>query len=454
MAVVLRAVVLGASCALAFAVSCSSEDAKKTGPLTGNDAGAIAEPCVPDESGPVPKDRCSEDGSDSSLPKCGEWTKVEIPGTVCGDGSQYKFFVNYSNKSNDLVVSFEPGGACWDYESCSGAGGIRGAANPHGIPDDHMSKYQYLNLLQRSDVNPAQDYNMVFLSYCTGDVHSGNNVITYEKPTDVDAGPSAPDELVFHHAGHGNTMAVIDWMNDHFKTVPKMLVTGCSAGGAGAIINYYFIREGMKGAQCGYLLDDSGPIFHSDGPSKALHAKTRSSWDVDSVLDTLQGKLSVSPDAIKKDFGLMNEALADKYPSDRLTLTMYRMDLNYSLYSYQRFFDHPTEQQIHDYWWEDITELRKTYDAYPNLAYYFPYFREDNCSHCVSIPPLDHVDATLEYVLVNPWFGSEIQSKNVTLKDFAVRLLDDTKPLIDYVEDPIASEKFTDEQSNKCMEGG
>jgi hypothetical protein len=54
------------------------------------------------------------------------------------------------------VVSVEPGGACWDYESCSGAGGIRGAANPHGIPDDHMDRYQYLNLLQRPSRTPRK----------------------------------------------------------------------------------------------------------------------------------------------------------------------------------------------------------------------------------------------------------------------------------------------------------
>jgi hypothetical protein len=81
-------------------------------------------PCAPDESAPVPVTRCTADATDTSLPPCGAWLKVEIPGTICGDGSQYKFFVNYSNVSNNLVVSFEPGGACWDYASCAGVGGI------------------------------------------------------------------------------------------------------------------------------------------------------------------------------------------------------------------------------------------------------------------------------------------------------------------------------------------
>src|SRR5690349_13411634 len=81
----------------------------------------------------------SEHGPDvPDRPSYGEWVAVEPEGAVCGNGSQYKFFVNYSETSNDLVVAFEPGGACWDYESCTGQSGIRGAANIDGIPEHHM----------------------------------------------------------------------------------------------------------------------------------------------------------------------------------------------------------------------------------------------------------------------------------------------------------------------------
>ena len=57
----------------------------------------------------------------------GTWEKVELPGTVCGNDSQYKIWVNWSNDSDNLVVVLEPGGACWDYDSCTGNAGIRRA---------------------------------------------------------------------------------------------------------------------------------------------------------------------------------------------------------------------------------------------------------------------------------------------------------------------------------------
>ncbi|HLK40427.1 MAG TPA: pectin acetylesterase-family hydrolase [Polyangiaceae bacterium] len=426
-------------------------------------------PCVPDASAPIPPDRCTTDPNDMSHPQCGAWIKVELPGTVCGDGSQFKFFVNYSNTSNDVEVHFEPGGACWDYASCSGAGGVRGAANPHGIPDDHMSQYQYLNLLRRTTDNPAQDYNMVFVSYCTGDVHTGNNVITYVSEGGApdggagdDGGAEAggdggPMELTFHHAGHANTLAVIDWIHKTFPTIPRLFMTGCSAGGAGAILNYPFMREGLgSSVQCSYLLDDSGPIFHSDGPSKQLHETIRSAWNVDPILQSLSGILPVSLADLQTDFGLVNVAIAQKYPHDRLSLTAYRMDLNYSLYSYQRFFPGSTEAQIHAMWWQDLQELMATYDAQANLAYYIPFFRSDNCSHCVSIPPIGNapIEPTDDNkVLTMPWAGSEIREDMIDLKQFCADLLDDTKPLKSYLQAP-QNASFAPAVSAMCMQGG
>jgi hypothetical protein len=69
--------------------------------LAGSSANANDGPCRPDHSAEVPE---------RTLP--GIWQKVELPDTFCGNGSPYKFFVNYSDSSNNLIISFEPGGAC------------------------------------------------------------------------------------------------------------------------------------------------------------------------------------------------------------------------------------------------------------------------------------------------------------------------------------------------------
>lgn len=345
-------------------------------------------------------------------PAYDEWIKVEIPGTVCGNGSQYKFFVNYSDTSNNVVVAFEPGGACWDYESCTGQAGIRGAANIDGIDDRHYELAPFISpWFQRvNNANETRDWNYVYVPYCTGDVHTGNNVVTYSDPSG-----EQPD-VEFHHNGHANTMAVIDWMAGEFKSVPKLLVTGCSAGGAGSTVNYYYMRKGLPGVEKSYLLADSGPIFPTPpdgrGFSKPIHQQVYQSWAVESLLSELPATFDPA------DFGSINDLLATEFPDDRLALTYFRRDGNYTLYSYERFFDFPPFEEIMDMWWADTQLLVDRLDGYPNFGYYIPYWRALNDSHCTTL---------IDFI------GSEIQEAGVDLHDYVDNLLGDG-PLESYLE--------------------
>jgi hypothetical protein len=343
------------------------------------------------------------------------WIKVEPEGAVCGNNSQYKFFANFSETSDDLVVVFEPGGACWDYESCSGAAGIRGAANPDGIPDDHFELASFISpFLQRFDeTSPTRDWNMVYVPYCTGDVHTGNNVITYEDP----AGEAAP--LTFHHAGHANMEKVVEWIDGNFTRVPHMLVTGCSAGGAGSITNYYFLRKGIAAVDQGFMLDDSGPIFPSGGYSQPLHDKVRESWNTDSILVDLPS--SFDPE----DFGTINTALAAEFPDDRLATTYFRRDMNFSLYSYERFYDWPPKEEILRMWDEDTQLLVDMYDRTDNLYYYIPYWRELNDSHCTTLISFP---------------GSEIEDHQMTLDAWVADFLDESRVPQSAMEAPVPGE--------------
>lgn len=339
-----------------------------------------------------------------------EWLKVEVPGTVCGNGSQYKFFVNYKEGAKDLLIMLEPGGACWDYDGCSGKSDL-GAAHPDGIPDNLMNDAgQSANispLIRRKLEGPTKDFNMVFLPYCTGDVHTGNNVIVYSDPKG-----EAPD-LEFHHNGHNNVVAATAWMDHQFQDIDRLFVTGCSAGGAGSIINYYFFRSGLN-AKRGYMLDDSGPIFPSTGYSKLLHTKIRESWNVDSVLTELPEGYPISD-----DFGVINTHVADIFPDDRLTTVFFQRDYNYSRYSYENFYDDNAKSDIMKYWAADTDLLVDLYETRENLGYYLPYWRALNDSHCVSIAS---------------YLDTDIEELDMDLGDFIDELFDDEAPVGRYRE--------------------
>ncbi len=406
----------------------------------------------------------------------GEWLKFEPAGASCSDGSPYKFFVQFSETSDDVIIFFEGGGACWDYESCSGRGGIRGAANPNGLPDDHATslvefeglpvdaKFVYPLLNDDPDVSPMADWNKVFVPYCTGDVYAGQTTTTYMDPDGVE-----PDNE-FRHFGHTNVLAMIDELNGMFASVPRLFVSGCSAGGAGSIVNYHFLRSGLNEVGRGYLLDDSGPIYPSSEPtsrSLPVHDRIRSVWNVDQLIMS-----APRADDIFDDFGNISEVLAAEYPDDRLAATFFRFDYNYSLYSYERFYDNdsgtlmPIEfgsapgldedawldrADFYSLWWDDIALLRAQYDASDNLAYYLPFYRDTNDSHCVTIPGLEDAPAPVLLDAINyistdgemgafaplAWDGSDMDTDTgtMTLRDFVDHLLDDSTPLESHFED-------------------
>ena len=406
-------------------------------------------------------------GSGFEPPEFGSWVKYEPEGAVCSDGSQYAFYVEFSETSDNVIVYFMGGGGCWDYESCV-SGGARGAANPNGLPDDYANSHAEIagltiNVneiypLMNDDpaVSPMADWNKVFVPYCTGDVYSGSITNTYEDPDGVE-----PDEE-FAHQGHTNVIAMTEMLNEMFDTVPKMFVGGCSAGGVGALVNYYFLRTGIEGVERGYLLDDSGPIFPSaedTSRSAFLHQEVREVWDAESLIAK-----APQPSLLQSDFGALSTVLADEFPDDRLATTMFRLDYNFSLYSYERFWtrENPAEVMpivpyaldsglgldqdvaldraaVYDLLWDDQALLRAQYDGKSNLGYYMPFYRTTNDSHCVSVPGFEDVSIGEALNLFQndfgslAWLGSEIGDMN--LRAYVEHLLDDDEPLESFFEE-------------------
>ena len=357
------------------------------------------------EAGPEPIQNPVRDTYDT-------WIKVEPPGVVCGNNSQYKFWVNYSDKSDNLLVVLEPGGACWDYDSCTGKNGIRGAANVNGLADDHFKLASFISpfLNRYSDEVPTTDWNYVYIPYCTGDVHTGNAVATYTDEAGVDS-------VEFHHDGHNVTQQITSWLDQNFTHVPKLFVTGCSAGGVGSMVNYHFLRNGIRSVEKGYMLDDSGPVFPSTGYSAPLHTKIRAAWNVESITNMPAGFTF-------DDMGTLNTALADEFPMDRLAVTYFRRDYNFSLYSYERFYNFPPKEELMRMWDADTQLLTKLYDTRDNLHYFIPYWRSVNDSHCTTL---------------FSFTSSNIEEKNLTLEAWVNDLIND-KPLTSAIEAPVPGE--------------
>jgi hypothetical protein len=403
-----------------------------------DDSGAVAAAvfCQPDESA-APATRESYD----------EWIAVRPPGAECSDGSPYKFFVNYSSLSNNLVVTFEPGGACWDFESCSGMT-ARGAANPNGIADNHMDTWQHVYPSAGGAFGADGEFatwNKVFIPYCTGDVYAGSRTVSY---TPEDGG----DSLEFRHVGYDNMVAVTEWLADTFETVPRMMVTGCSAGGVGAFLHYPLLRDRMSGVECAYLLNDSGPIFPHDGPSGPLQDKIATAWNTDRIIDAYGAALGErAADRIRDDFGAGNAVFAEAFPQDRLAFVGYRRDLNYSLYSYDSFYDSPPYETIVANWEADLAALREQYAEHDNASYFIPYYRDSNCSHCATIIPTDHLPELIAGTR-QAWDGTEIEETGATLRQFISDLMMNEEGPGNHFEEAQDDGEFSDEAIAECRQ--
>lgn len=316
------------------------------------------------------------------------WQRVELPGTICSNGSQYRFWYYDSPTSTNLLISFEGGGACWDYATCSGQAGILGAANPNGIPTDYITQFKatYVSPLVngadpgippfRSKTNIATNgWDVVYVPYCTGDVHVGNRVVTYTDP----AGQQPP--ITFRHNGYNNSVAILNYLHTRFPAINKLVVTGFSAGGVASSAIFYQARRTLVPSRA-YLLNDSGPIFPAPNAtynSRPLHDLIKVQWNLQSLYDQLPA--SFNPN----DFGSINAMVATQFPNDRLAYAAYSSDYNFSRFSYERFYPGITQAGILQKWRQDQTNLVNQIKVYSNYSYHVPWHRPINESHCVSI---------------------------------------------------------------------
>ena len=184
-----------------------------------------------------------------SIPPAGVWTFLAIEGNACDDGSPTGIGVNPGD-SDKLLVYFEGGGACGDYVTCfvlnTAAHGPFGAADLPGATDRPGSIFD-----RGVAGNPFAAFTLVYVPYCTGDVHGGVKVNAYSDGT---------TDHPYHHVGHLNALAALDRLTATWPSVNKLVITGASAGGYGSVLNYDDYRSAWGGAKA-YLIDDSGPFL-------------------------------------------------------------------------------------------------------------------------------------------------------------------------------------------------
>ena len=266
-----RCLVLIAALIPVALLACGSDDSFND--ASGNpDGGDGVTGDASSDSAIAPSDASAGDASITFTPGApitgltpGSWTWVDIAGAKCRDGSTTGIGVSPSSTgSTKLMIFLEGGGACFNSTTCNSNPSTFGAlefptfAGAEGIA----------GIFSRTDLsNAVKDWNMVYVPYCTGDVHGGS------APNATVGGVIGSQQFV----GYDNVTLDLERLVPTFTGATQVLLTGQSAGGFGAALNYVQTARAFDKVPI-TLLDDSGPLMANPTLASCLETSMLSLW--------------------------------------------------------------------------------------------------------------------------------------------------------------------------------
>jgi len=204
-----------------------------------------------------------------------QWTWIDVEGTQCGDGSATGFAINPHAGATTLFLYLEGGGGCWDYLTCEGL--VQTSFHLNGYGEETFEGliaevYKNMWLFDRdSETNPLADAHFVFIPYCTGDAHVGDAVQELQGLLPWNNG-------TFYFKGRANLLADLAHIVPTFPEVERVVLTGGSAGGFGAGLNWPVVSDAFGQGIAVDLIDDSGPPIE---PNAGVWPKWLSAWQVE-----------------------------------------------------------------------------------------------------------------------------------------------------------------------------
>lgn len=195
------------------------------------------------------------------------WTWVEFPQTRCATSGTAGLGVNLHPGATRLYIYFEGGGSCTDCFSETSV--VSHYDGVDFVAEDKLvgrgASRPMLTLDRSAAHNPFADANLVFIPYCTGDDHGGTT------------SPSK-DGRTQYFWGALNVRQFLERLVPTFAGVHEVYVSGSSAGGGGAELNYSRVRAAF-GVET-HLIVDSAPPLADKGKARASSQKDYALWGI------------------------------------------------------------------------------------------------------------------------------------------------------------------------------
>lgn len=198
------------------------------------------------------------------------WTWVDFPDSACANGAPTGIGVNLSDKSKKVLIFLQGGGACWNDLTCYTVKSASFIESGYGSADFSKDAKTILNasVFSRTNANnPFKDASYVFVPYCTGDIHAGDNDPVYGMKKTL-------------HYGRRNIEAYLKRLTPTFAGADRVWLSGSSAGGYGAAFNWWRFQDAFGKTRVD-LIDDSGPPLPPPYLSAGLESAWRTAWKLD-----------------------------------------------------------------------------------------------------------------------------------------------------------------------------
>ncbi|MDX1961293.1 MAG: pectin acetylesterase-family hydrolase [Leptospiraceae bacterium] len=239
------------------------------------------------------------------------------------EGNKTFRFLVKKGSSKNLLINFMGGGACWDPKNCFGDFTTTYFNRLDSSPT-YLIKFLFNGILDFSNTsNPMKDWNIIFIPYCTGDLHWGSNIASYTNPKTGVA-------TKFNHKGFDNFLSVLKFIQTNTDYTPdsnsKILVAGQSAGGYGTIFNFPYIKEAFPNNEVNAFIDASNGVVVTD-----FQTNGSKNWNISSNLPTFVTGIT-SSFATTGELGEMIYRISQFYPTSRFSQFTTEYDGN------QRFF--------------------------------------------------------------------------------------------------------------------
>jgi len=220
----------------------------------------------------------------------------------CSKDTPYSFFYK-KGTVNKLLMYYQGGGACWSKDTCWNIGTYKEDAGAGDNPDLVGTGFADPD----NALNIFKDWHVVFVSYCTGDVHWGENKQNY----------GGGDQT--WHYGRINAAVAEKWAREHFIDPEFVFVTGSSAGSYGAIMNSAYLQDSVYPASETAVLGDAGIGVitqdwletYQDGPDPLIGQV----WGLKKNLPTFIPGIELPIKDLS--MGAVISALAARFPNNR-----------------------------------------------------------------------------------------------------------------------------------------